>query len=86
MSEEGLLEKASSEGGRGWPWVLAVAGFLVYFLWAGSSWDPRTTAMWTYSPDHWLVPAPGIPHFLSAGLLLGRALMMLAARRWRAGE
>ncbi len=80
MSQEGLLDKTSGGGGRAWPWALAAAGFLLYFLWAGSSWDPRHTAMWTYSPDRWLVPAPGIPHFLAAGLLLGGAIMMLAAR------
>ena len=71
--------------GRLWPWAFTVLALLAYLIWAGSSWDPRSLAMWAptntrgiSATSGWLVPAPGLPHFLFAAFLLCGALGRLA--------
>jgi len=70
-----------------WPWALLAVVGLVYFVWAGSSYDPRKVVLWALDKYGWIAPVPGLGHlWIAAALLLG-SLSMVAYRaqgeRWQ---
>ena len=79
-----------------WRAALGAVILLAYFLWAGSSYDPRCAALWTYTKalrpgpgvsdwalrwsGGWMVPAPGLGHLFVAAAMVFAALSVLAFR------
>jgi hypothetical protein len=65
---------------RIWLCVIVTVLGLAYLAWAGSGVDPRLAALWKYTRDGWLLPAPGLGHLWIASVLVISAVSVMVFR------